>query len=193
MRFNLPFDFSKDRRKYPIQRDDVGQSLRQRCFELFRQGKNAREAGVILQMKLPTARRYFPQWNGCPPALEATYKYLRNELKTKRELSPGIIGMFGAALGLPEWEIVNMLSRPHGLKRLIMGELVRQRKRQLFHTQEQRLEAALHLVVDLERTGVPLEWIHREIKKLLQRALRYADAHKGEDQGEATENDIQIP
>ena len=171
-------------RKYPIQRDEEGQSLRQRCFRLFKQGKNAREAAEFLDMKLATAHRYYSEWNQCPPALEATYKYLKKELKKKGGLSPRIIGILHDAMGMPEWEIVDILSRPNGLKSLLMGKFMEMRKQQLYSKQEQRLEAALRLVVFLEQTGVPLEWIHREINQLMQRAINYANAHKGEDQGE---------
>ena len=193
MRLNLPFDFGKDRRRYPIQRDENGQSLRQRCFRLFKQGKNSREVAIILQMKLSTARRYYSEWNRCPPHLEAIYKGLKKELKTKGELSPKIIGMLQDALGMPEWEIVNILSRPNGLKSLLMGKFVRTRKRQIYNTQEQRLEAAISLVVMYEQYGIPIEWITREVKKLMQRAAKYANAHISEDQVEATENDMHIP
>ena len=175
MKFGRPFDFTKDRRQYPIQRDLTGQSLRQRCFYLFRQGKKAREVAVILRMKLTTTHRYYSQWNGCPPALEETYKFIKQDLKKKGELSPRVISMIGTALGIPEWEVFNMISRPHGLKQLIKGEFVLQRKKLSYNTQEQRLEAALNLVILYEHYGIPMEWIYREVKKLMQRAIKYKE------------------
>jgi hypothetical protein len=175
MKFAMPFDFNKDRRKYPIQRDEDGRSLRQRCFALFKQGKKSKEVALILRMKLSTACRYHSEWNRNPPALDDMYKYLKKELKKKGELSPKIIGMIGKALGIPEWEALRMVSKPYGLKQLIMGDLLRQRKKQSYHTQEQRLEAALSLVVLHERSGIPIEWIIREMKKLTQMARKYKE------------------
>ena len=138
-------------------------------------GRDAREAAVILHMKLATARRYYSEWNRYPPALEETYKFLKQNLKKKGELSPKVIGMIGKALGIPEWEVLSMISRPYGLKQLIMGDLIRQKKKQSYHTREQRLEAALSLVVLHERLGIPMEWITREVKKLTQRAIQYKE------------------
>ena len=171
----MPFDFNRDGRRYPIQRDESGRSLRQRRFALFKQGKSAKETAVILRMKLDTARRYYSQWNGCPPSQTETYRLLKQDLKKKGELSRNVVNMIGKFLGIPEWEVISMLSRPYGLKQLIMGELIRQRKKKSYHTQEQRLEAALNLVVLHERLGIPMEWITREVKKLMQRAIKYIE------------------
>ena len=126
---NSPVPLTHRGRRYPIQRDEEGKSLRQRCFKLFKQGKNPRELAEILGMKLPTARRYFSQWNGCSPALEAIYRGLRKELQTKEGLSPRIIGMLSTAMGMPKWQIVDILYRPHGLKSLLMGKLIEMRKK----------------------------------------------------------------
>jgi len=180
-------------RKYPIQRDEGGQSFRQRCFRLFKEGEKAREAAIILQMKLSTARRYYSEWNHCPPIYEEMYKLLKQEIRSNGELSHRIIGTLSTALGMPEWEIIDILSRPNGLKSLLKGKFVQMRKRQLYSAQEERLEAALHIVILLEQIGVPREWINREIKELIQRAINYTNAHKEEDQGEATGNDVKIP
>jgi integrase/recombinase XerD len=76
------------------------------------------------------------------------------------------------------WQIVEILSRPNGLKSLLTGKFVKMKKQQLYGKQEQRLEAALHLVVFLEKTGIPLELIRREINQLIQRAVKYTNTVK---------------
>jgi hypothetical protein len=179
---NTPAPLTHQGRKHPIQKDEDGKSLRQRCFELFRQGRNVRETSEILYMKLATARRYYSEWNRCPPIFEATYKSLKAELKRKGEISSKIIGMLKEALNMPEWQIIGILSHPNGLKSLLKGKYIKIRKLEIYGKQEQRLAAALELVVDLERTGVPLEWIHREIRNMIQKALMYANTHQGDDQ-----------
>ena len=175
MRLNNPFDFYKDQRRYPIQRDEDGQSLRQRCFTLFKRGKKADEVAVILRMKLSTARRYYSEWNRCPPSREGTYKSIKQGLKKSGDLSPNIVGMIGKSLGIPEWEVLSMISRPYGLKQLIMGDLVQQKKKKSYNSQEERLEAALSLVVLHEKLGIPMDWIVKEVKKLTQRARKYKE------------------
>lgn len=155
--FNTKVPLIQKGRRYPIQKDQEGKSLRQRCFSLFRQGRNAYEAAKILNMKLASARRYYSQWNECPPALDAIYKGMKRDLKEKKELSPKIIGMLKEALGMPEWQIIEILSRPNGLKSLLKGKYMEIKREELYYEQEVRLWAALQWIVDLERTGVPLE------------------------------------
>lgn len=178
---NRPIPPTYKGRKYPIQRDEEGESMRKRCFELFRRGRSAREAAEVLGMKLATARRYYSQWNECPPYLEAICKGIREGLKNGT-LSQGIIRMLQEAYKMPQWEIYNILARPNGIKSLIMGRYAKIRRQELYDEQEARLGAALQLVVDLERIGVPLEWIRREVSSMMQRAIRYVDARKNEGQ-----------
>jgi hypothetical protein len=163
--FRRPVQLLPRGRKYPIKKDEKGRSLRKRCFKLFQEGLKPPEAASILQMELTTARRYFSQWNQCPPPFESMYKSMKKELKIGGELSKNIISTISTTLGMPEWEVVQMLSRPNGLKRLIKGDLFNQYKERIFSAQEQRLEAALGLVVLHEEYGMPLEWIRKEVKK----------------------------
>ena len=131
--FNTPVSSTNQGRKYPIQKDEEGQSLRQRCFRLFKQGKNSREAAEFLGMNLSTARRYYSEWNQCPPGLETIYRGLKKELRKNGGLSPQIIGMLRSAYGMPEWQIVDILNQSHGLKSLLMGKYVKMRKQQSYN------------------------------------------------------------
>jgi hypothetical protein len=83
--------------------------------------------------------------------------------------------MIGKSLGIPEWEVLSMISRPYGLKQLIMGDLVQQKKKKSYNSQEERLEAALSLVVLHEKLGILMDWIVKEVKKLTQRARKYKE------------------
>jgi hypothetical protein len=177
-------------RKYPIQKDEAGHSLRKRAFILFKEGKRAVEVAKMLGMKPATASRYFSEWNQCPPNCEGTYSILKKALKTKGELSPRIVGMISTARGMPEWEVVEMLSQPHGLKQLIKGDLPLQRKKLAYNSQEQRLEAALSLVVLYEQSGIPVDLINREIRKLLDRLIRSSNANRGNTDLGTTEDNI---
>jgi hypothetical protein len=177
-------------RKYPIQKDEAGHSLRKRAFILFKEGKRAAEVAKKLGMKPATASRYFSEWNQCPPNFEANYRIFKKTLKSNGELSPRIVGMISTTRGLPEWKVVEMLSQPHGLKQLIKGELPLQRKKLAYNSQEQRLEAALSLVVMYEQSGIPVESINREVRKLLDRLIRSSNTNRCNTDLGATEENI---
>jgi hypothetical protein len=190
LKFNSPELLAHKGRKYPIQKDEAGYSLRKRAFILFKQGKRAAEVAEMLGMKPTTASRYFSEWNRCPPNFEGTYNILKKALKTESDLSPNVAGMISKTLGMPEWEVVDILSKPHGLKRLIKGEFQLQRNKLRYNSQEQRLEAALSLVVLYEQSGIPVELINREVRKLLDRINKDANINKGKTDLGKMEEDI---
>jgi hypothetical protein len=98
--------------------------------------------------------------------------------------------MISTTLGIPEWEVVEMLSQPHGLKRLIKGEFQLQRKKLAYNSREQRLEAALSLVVMYEQSGIPVELINKEVRKLLDRLIRSSNTNRGNTDLGTTEENI---
>jgi len=193
LKFSSPGLLAHESRKYPIRRDEAGRSLRKRAFALFKQGKKPKQVSEMLGMKAATASRYFSEWNRCPPNLEGTYNILKKALKTKGDLSPNVTGMISTTLGKPEWEVVEMLSQPDGLKRLIKGEFQLLRNKLRYYSQEQRLEAALNLVIMHENYGIPVEIINREVHKLLKKAEKYVKIHKDENQPEVPEKDNKSP
>ena len=64
----------KRTRKYPIQRDWFGKSLRQRCFEAFDEGERPAEVIKELKAKESTVFRYFQQWKKVGPTFFHCWK-----------------------------------------------------------------------------------------------------------------------
>ncbi len=92
-------------------------------------------------------------------------------------------------LGKPEWEVIEILSHPHGLKRLIKGEYVLEKNKLSYNTQEQRLETALSLVVMYEQFGISMDLINREVRKLLDRLERSRDFKRGKTDSDVARED----
>ena len=67
------------RRKYPIIRDEIGKSARQRCFEMFEDQVSFKEIAAVTGAKLDTVYRYHRQWSK-NPKIETTIKYFKKQL-----------------------------------------------------------------------------------------------------------------
>jgi hypothetical protein len=156
-------------RKYPIQKDGYGRSLRKRAFASFEQGNKPPYVAQALGMKLATANRYYCDWNKCPANFENFYKILKRGLKTRKEISPKIIDELCTNLGKPRWEVVTMLSKPHGLKQLLKGHLL-SASNTLLTPQEQRLGNALNFLNLLETGGMNLDEQKQVIAELIKKA-----------------------
>ena len=84
-------------RKYPIQYDDRGQSLRTRCFQLFDELMRPVEVTRELGMKESTAERYFYDWKGIGPNFERKYSYVQGLLKKTNPNRGETIRLFAKA------------------------------------------------------------------------------------------------
>ncbi|MFC1963407.1 hypothetical protein ACFLVL_02160 [Chloroflexota bacterium] len=111
------------RRKYPIKRDEWGQSARQRAFQLFDNGKRPVKVALMVGISKKTAFCYFQQWKKLPPKLENRCMFLRMWLKENREGSESLLMDIARALKMPVGELKANLEKPWGIKRLLMGKL----------------------------------------------------------------------
>jgi hypothetical protein len=119
----LPGLHFRKSRRYPIQRDEKGHSLRERCFSLFLEGKLPPEVMVLLHMKKETVYRYYRDWLKCDPYFDSHYTFtsrLFNKTNPEREKN---IELFSTSLGISKEEFEAVLSRPHGLHQLMKGKL----------------------------------------------------------------------
>jgi hypothetical protein len=165
-------------RKYPIQRDEYGQSLRRRCFDYFDQGKRPADVAGILNMKERTSFRYFSDWQKTEPYIYARYKAIRELKKKQPELFQGVIDEVADYLGITRNEAILKLEKPHGLKQLLTGKWPNLRHAKFNEVKEARLAAALHLVRFLENLGMPIEFIRYELPKFIQKAAAYGVQNK---------------
>ncbi len=112
----------KKSRKFPVQYDDRGQSLRTRCFQLFSEGERPVEVAKELEMKEATAKRYFQQWKKLGPDFERMYIFTKGLFKRTAPDRDSNLSLFAKAYGIPKEELETLLSRPHGLRRLLTGK-----------------------------------------------------------------------
>jgi len=143
------------RRKYPIIRDDLGRSARQRAFQAFKGGSTPAEVATMVPISMRTARRYYADWKKLPENVEIRYRLLRVARKHNSGFSQEIIESLGAQLEMPEAEVIERLQRPWGLKQLLMGEWPDRRQEREASEAETRLQAALTLIHLLESGGIP--------------------------------------
>ena len=158
----------KKSRKYPIQRDIIGQSGRRRAFDAFDKGKRpakvAREEGI----KPKTAYRYFEDWKKLPKNLEMKYKGFKTLKKSGIDFSEGTIELLGKGLGMSEEEVTERLQKPWGLKQLLMGKWPNYARTKRQSEQESRLESALWLINLIDRKGLSRDEAQVKIKKIME-------------------------
>lgn len=157
-------------RKYSIQKDEYGRSLRERCFELFYKDWRPAQVARELCMKPKTAYRYFEDWKKLPKDLETTYKLWRKEIKNHTEFSDRVVELLAKALEMSREEVIQRLQRPWGIKQLLKGEWVALRSKETQNKPEARLRTALFLVRAIETQGVSPEWIEKEFRSILSKA-----------------------
>ncbi|MFC2015246.1 hypothetical protein ACFLUP_04580, partial [Chloroflexota bacterium] len=109
----------KRSRKFPIQYDDRGQSLRTRCFRRFDEGERPVEVARELKMKESTAKRYFQDWKKLGPDFERRHSYVQGLLKRTSPNRSSSLEMFSRAWGIQTKELETILARPNGLRRLM--------------------------------------------------------------------------
>ena len=163
----------KNRRKYPIKRDEFGKSARRRAFDAFDRGLRPAQVIREVDISLSTACRYFADWKKHHPKLEVRYDLLKTLRKMRGELSDETLNRIGEALGMNLEEVLQRLQRPWGLKQLLTGEWPNYVREARQSEAESRLLAALRIVRVIEFWGVTperqREVVERVVKALHQR------------------------
>jgi hypothetical protein len=111
------------RRKNPIQRDAQGKSLRARCFARFTEGQRPAEVASALNVKPLTVLRYFRDWQRRDPLFDREYAFVKALFKKSAPERDANIEKFATLLGITREQLEDILSQPHGLKRLLTGRL----------------------------------------------------------------------
>jgi len=164
----IPKIFRKDKRKYPIRKDEWGRTARKRCFDLYDRGIRpaavAREIGISLK----TACQYHYQWKQLPKQFEDKYMFVRDRLKKNRQLREIIIKELSKETGEPEFKIKLWLESPWGIKQLTSckwKEIIKRKKEEI--EDDKRLKAALKFIELLKLCGSSYEEINDSIQRLL--------------------------
>lgn len=167
----LSFITGKKSRKYPIQRDESGRSLRGRAFAAFDAGERPAEVSGLLGAKRNTIQRYHADWKKLPRYFNFQYKVQRNIIKNDTGFSDWVVETLGSALGMSREEVIGRLHKPWGVKRALMGKWPNFKKDKVQSQAEIRLQAALRLIYFSERAGMTPEEILEEVLGFLRRAL----------------------
>jgi len=162
----------KKTRKYPIQRDEYGRSLRQRAFEYFDKGKRPVEVSRMLNMKRETALRYFEDWKKQPKKLQARYDLLRSIFRSHPKLANDIVTVIAREFGMTRKAVIARIHKPWGFHQLLMDKWpnLRLNKEQLIH--EARLLAAERFIKFIELKGLSPEEIASEIGNLMKKSAK---------------------
>lgn len=162
----VPKFLRKDKRKYPIIKDEWGKSARARSFEAYDTGKRPVEVARILGISPKTAYQYHYQWKKLPKHFEENYQVLKKRLKENSELREEIVQTISKNLGEPENKIRWWLQSPWGLKQIMSGEwrATQERKREI--AEKKRTKTATKLIDMITIQGVSMDEIWEALQKL---------------------------
>jgi hypothetical protein len=164
MKLRKLFHISK-KRKYPINRDKEGLSLRARCFELFDQGKRPANVAQELKMKETSVYQYFREWKRHGPNFERKYAYIKSLfIKTAPERDKNI-ELFAGACGIPKEQFITILSQPHGLRRLMTGKFYFTAHAEADHKRSVALELALLISDHLNNNAGKFEDVYFALQR----------------------------
>ena len=154
------------RRRYPVKRDEYGQSARQRAFELFREGNRPAQVSQLLPISTRTACRYFEDWKKLTH--KVPFAHIKKLVKKNPETSEYVIGMFADYFGVPPEQVILRMQKPWGLMQLLKAEFPNARIKRAKTRIERRLETALRLILLADSLyGKGPEAVNKEIGKIL--------------------------
>ena len=168
----LPRGLKKKKSKYPIKRDESGQSARQRCFDTFDSGKGPAEVSRLAGTSLRTSRRYYADWKKLPDNMGLRY-HMAKSLWKKSEFREDTIEIIASSLGMSEEEVEMRLQKPWGMKQLLMGKWPNYRNDEQQRQFEARLEVALRLVRFVENTRKEPEKVEQLVSKVIDEVISH--------------------
>lgn len=172
----VPKFLRKDKRKYPIIKDERGKSARARSFEAYDAGKRPVKVARTLGISPKTAYQYHYQWKKLPKHLEENYQLLKKRLKERPELREEIIKTLSEKLGEPEYRIRSWLQSPWGLKQIMSGEWRANLERKRKIEEKKRTETAMKFIDTFTIQGVPLDEILKALQKLADKKSKSGKA-----------------
>jgi hypothetical protein len=162
----------KKKRKYPIKRDENGKSARNRCFEMFADNTPIDEIAEIVGVKIDTVRRYHLQWKK-NPNFERQYVYIKGLFKRTSPDRDKNIELFSRACGITNEQLETILSRSHGLRRLMTGKFYLPAYADADHKRSIAFEVALLITDHLIKNGGQFEDVYYALKRYMQENVKY--------------------
>jgi len=145
----------KKGRRYPVKRDKNGHSLRQQAFVLF---DEEYQPSIISKDKMIAAPRetlykYYRDWKRLGPNFNNNYAYVEGLLKKTSPDRDYNLDLFSRVFGIQKGDLVTILAKPHGLRRLMTGKFYFPRHADDDRKRQVALEVALFISDYLIKNG----------------------------------------
>jgi hypothetical protein len=161
--------FRKRKRKYPLKLDEWGKSARQRCFEMFQDGRPAVEIAEKVGVPIGTVRKYHQQWKK-NPNLDQQQAYLKELIKDGAPDRDRNLELIAKTAGVKREEIEAILSQPHGLRRMMTGKFYFPGNAEADHKRYVAFELAMFISNHLISTG-KFEDVSRAFELLIKQSM----------------------
>ena len=171
---------SKKSRKYPVQRDQEGKSLRSRCIERFNQNRRPAEVAKELNMPPATAQRYFRDWKILGPNFERLYAFVKGLFKKTNPEREKNIDLFALTLGIKKEQFEVVLLQPHGLRRFLTGKLYFPVQAEADHKLHIALALGLLVADHLGKNGGKYEDIYHSLQRFMVENQRCREDEEAE-------------
>lgn len=154
-------------RKYPIRCDEYGRSARKQAFSLFGWGYHPSQ--IYREGKIPVSKRtlfrYYEDWKKERRVI--SYSVLRRYMRRNPEFNQKTIEALSELLGLSIPEVILRMQRPWGVMQAMKGEWPDYVLKREQSDIENRLEAALRLVLFIELYGHKPEMIKNLVRNII--------------------------
>ena len=178
----------KKSRKYPIQYNDRGLSLRARCFERFNDGERPVEVAKELETKVSTVKKYFQDWKKFGPDFDKQYIFTKGLFKKTASNRDYNLDLFARAWGIQTEELETLLGTPHGLRRLITGKFLLPGHANADHKRQISLEVALCISDHLVKKGGKVG----DVRYALNHWMKEMQEHRKEEDANIEEENREI-
>ena len=164
----------KKSRKYPVKLDEYGRSARSRCFEMFSDRVPLAEIAETVGVKFETVCKYRQQWEKNPD-IEGQYAYAKTLFKKTAPDRDKNIELFARALEIRKEEFEAVLSRPHGLRRLMTEKLYFPAHADADHKRHMALKLALMISDHFIKNHGKYVDVYFALRRYMKEYMRYRE------------------
>ena len=163
----------KKGRRYPIQYDWSGKSLRQRCFEAFDERKRPIQVARELRAKESTVFTYFRQWKKVGPHIKKQLTYIKGLLAEGSPDRDRMMEFFADTCGITVEEFQAILSTPHGLRRILTRTIPLPVHKDIANKRVMSLDIATVIYDHIVIHGGSYEDVLYAVKRLMKQSQKH--------------------